>query len=99
MRRIEKKSKRQKKKKREENEAGKKARVDSIQSEQDRDMRVHEMASGVGSSRLPIVDIEGHDVVPPTIVDDSIPVVYVIGAKKSGTQPQGPPTDVAEPAP
>lgn len=55
------------------------------------------MASGVGGSRTLVIDIDEDSVVTPTVIDDSIPVANGMKVEESGTQPEGPSADVAEP--
>lgn len=90
---------REKKKKRlEEKEAEKKAKANSLQDEQDWKTRVREIAVGTSGLRPPGINAKGGSFMPSTIVVQSFLVDRMI-ADNSGTQFEGPHTDIVDPMP
>ncbi|KAF3671307.1 hypothetical protein FXO38_06638 [Capsicum annuum] len=85
---IEKERREKKRKKKEDRVAKKKAKLDSIQDEKNRQTWVQEMAMGDGGLRDLVPDAKGVDVVPYSSVT-AVPIDGII-ADESGTQPKGP---------
>lgn len=89
---------REKIKKKEYRIAKKKAKEDSLQSENDRETRVHEMAAGASVLIPPIFYAEGDSSTALTIVH-FVPVVDRIITDESRTWSEGPCAEIIEPVP
>lgn len=83
-----------KRKKKEAKSVRKQAEFDSTQDEQDYQTWVQDMSMGVVNSSAPLSVAEGVDNIPPPI-DDQVSIGIV--TEKSGTQSEGPDTDVYAP--